>query len=162
MKELTSEHKYLVPMLKVMANRIATRVDWIMIARASMTGLMSILDIYTDIYMVYFFFRTGQDFYATFTLTSILICLFLQCMAIYFMYKHDTKAMKRELINALTFVKIGRAQFQVMKKSPNQGSQTDEVLEYIFFRCIELFSEAIPSTVLQGKKERKGITKILV
>jgi hypothetical protein len=57
--------------------------------------------------------------------------------------------MKRELLSVFTLVKVGRAQFQVLKQEKNQGSSMDAGMEYIFVKGIEFFAEAIPCTVLQ-------------
>ena len=57
--------------------------------------------------------------------------------------------MKRELFNVLTFVKVGRAQFQVLQQKDNQGCNVCAELEYTFFEASELFAEAIPCTLLQ-------------
>jgi hypothetical protein len=64
MKELCTEHKFLLPMLKTVAKRIATEVDWLMISRAVGTGMISIVDMASDIYMILFYYRTGEVFYA--------------------------------------------------------------------------------------------------
>ena len=149
MKELCTEHQFLIPLFETVATRMATKVDWKMMSKACVTGLISILDMASDIYMIWFYYQTDQVFYGNATLIEIVRCILLQCLAVSGLYKNDKKAMKQELFNVLTFVKVGRAQFQVLKQKDNQGCNVPAELEYSLFKSIELVAEAIPCTLLQ-------------
>ena len=99
--------------------------------------------------MIWFYYQTDQVFYGNATLIAIVSCILLQCFAVSIFYKGDKKAMKRELFNVLTFVKMGRAQFQMLKQKDNQGCNVTADLEFLCFKFSELFAEAIPCTILQ-------------
>jgi hypothetical protein len=135
MKELSTEHKFLIPMIKTVATRIATAVDWLMISRACATGMLSVVDMASDIYMINFYYQTGQTFYANATFIFIFCSLLIQCFAILTLYKDDKKAVRRELIYVLTLQKTGRARFQVLKQEKNQGCALDPVMEYL---CVSI------------------------
>jgi hypothetical protein len=148
MKELCEKHEFVVPLMTTIATRINRKVDWKMKLQAILAGGLSLLDVFTDIYMIYFYYSTGKNWYGAATISCLLLSLFLQCFFVLIAYKSNRKAMLRELFYTVTFVKAGNAQLQVLKGEKNQDCSFDPEHELMIFKGCEIFAESIPGTVL--------------
>jgi hypothetical protein len=121
-------------MMETIATQVIREVDWKMLLEAAGNTAVSFFDLFTDFYMIYFYFTHDQAAYAIATIGMILMSLFMQCFTIFFLYMGDKKAMKRELFYTLTYVKGGRLQLNVLKGNSTQGC----ALEAAVVRCISL------------------------
>jgi hypothetical protein len=61
MKELCERHKFVSPMMEVVATQTVRNVDWKMLLRAISKAFISFFDLATDIYMIYFYFSNDQS-----------------------------------------------------------------------------------------------------
>ena len=87
MKELCEKHEFVVPLMTTIATRINRKVDWKMKLQAILAGGLSLLDVFTDIYMVYFYYSTGEYSYGAATITCLLSSLLLQFIWVLIFYK---------------------------------------------------------------------------
>jgi hypothetical protein len=111
---------------------------------------LSIFDLISDLYMIYFYFSNDQSEYAIGTLSMIVMSLVMQCFVIFAMYRQDVKAMKREMFYTLTLVKGGRTQLNLLKGVDTQGCNLEIAYELIIFQGCEIMFESIPGSVLQA------------
>jgi hypothetical protein len=60
MKELCIRHKFIAPMMEVIATQTSREVNWKMLVRAASKAFISFFDLITDLYMIYFYFSNDQ------------------------------------------------------------------------------------------------------
>jgi hypothetical protein len=60
MKELCARHKFVSPMMEVVATQTVREVNWMMLLDAAASSAVSFFDLGTDLYMIYFYFSNDQ------------------------------------------------------------------------------------------------------
>ena len=119
---------------------------------AAGTAGASIVDVFSDIYTISYYYRSGGENTetATMMLVFVLLSLFLQLMLCVANHQQNTKAMLIAMSGTLTMTKMGIAFWNVLINSPSEAHVVlPPVSEMIFLFLCEVFAESIPMTVLQ-------------
>ncbi|GMH90152.1 hypothetical protein TL16_g11681 [Triparma laevis f. inornata] len=114
-------------------------------------ALLSTFDMGTDVFMIFLFFGSNQYHYAWATLGTVLFNLFVQLLLVFFQNrKKPFKTTLTEMFLVLTILKPGVDTYRVVSDL-EQGKDTlmDYKTEWAFMKGTELFTEAIPGTLIQ-------------
>jgi hypothetical protein len=165
MKELSTRHSFVARLMEVIVTQTVREVNWMMLLEAAANTFVSVFDLLTDLYMIYFYFSTDQAGFAIATSVMIMLGLIAQMVVITIHYQDDKKARNRELLNVLTFTKGkstlsltssifsiivltlhsfhptlsgGRIQLQVLKGDDTQGCSLESPMEMVNFEVQEV------------------------
>lgn len=113
-------------------------------------ALLSSFDTATDIYMIYIYYTTGQGGFGNAALSSLLTNVASQLLIVFVQNYKKPKRLLREFAYALTFTKPGVDAYRVaIGAEAEVGSMFAPKCELIYTKGAELFTEAIPGTMIQ-------------
>jgi hypothetical protein len=78
MSELCERHPFIAPMVEIIATQTVREVDWKMLLEAAANTFASFFDLFTDLYMIYFYYSNNQAGFATATIGMLLMSLVTQ------------------------------------------------------------------------------------
>ncbi|GMH92014.1 hypothetical protein TrST_g564 [Triparma strigata] len=141
---------------------------YINLANAALVGgaCLSIADLAFDLIMVREYTLAGSFGYATATITTIAINIFMQLLFVYVQYhRAGLMVMLKEAALVVTFAKPGVDAYRVITKQKQRpNTVVDPHNEMVLNRLIELLFECIPSTFIQAMalvKEQNSTVALL-
>jgi hypothetical protein len=139
-------------MMDTIAQRLLETVGWGLKMRLYTGAGLSILDLLTDLYMIYTYATTGQQGTALSLAMMVGLCLLGHLFVVWFQtHKGPTRAMLKEMLIVLSGLKPGWDAARVA----NGGEQSEHAVmnaetELTFTRGFEMAMEAVPGSVLQA------------
>jgi len=149
--ELDEEHAWFRPMTEVVAEVLLKGASWGVKLRLYTGAGLSIMDLISDCTMVNLYFKKGEAETALSLLAMVCVCLLGQLI---FVFAQNRKApgrvLAKEVLILLSGLKPGvdaaRAASGIEMEAYNV---MDSGLELTVMRMFEVFSEAIPGSILQ-------------
>jgi hypothetical protein len=139
--------------MDVVAQRLLEDVTWGLKMRLYTGAGLSMLDLFTDLFMIYTYMVTGQQGTAQSLASMVGLCLLFQCILVWGQTKKGSKViMAREMLVVLSGIKPGIDAMRVANGTEQvSGAILAPELELTFTRSVEMFCESVP-----GKREREG------
>jgi len=177
LKELDKREVWFRPMVNVCAMRILGEVSWGVKLRVFMGAGLSVLDMFSDIYVVALYWnQEGKRGFAVVLLAMILASIFMQLLVVLFQNTKRTKKVKRTLLFesmiVLTGMKPGVDAFRVSSGvrrdadhsfAPRTELVATKVCELVFESipgCFVLVYAVLKSASVEG--ERSAIFSVLI
>ena len=137
--------------MNAIALRLVGDVGWGLKFRVFVGAALSTLDLITDVFITYTFWRDGKDsFFKTSTAmlgASILIMLFTTCLQ---NQKRGWKRVFSEMLPILLGLKPTLDAFRVASgRKIERGQIVDPLMEMTLTKGIEIFAESIPGVIIQ-------------
>jgi hypothetical protein len=122
-----------------------------MLLRVTIGAGSSMIDLGTDVYVTYMFWRDSKYGYFRASLASLLMSLGLQLFAVFLQNKKlGKKRILQELLPILVGFKPAVDAYRVSKSEKQKvGATVDVMTELTFIKVIEMFAEAIPGVIIQ-------------
>ncbi|GMI35292.1 hypothetical protein TeGR_g2861 [Tetraparma gracilis] len=150
MGELDQEFIWFRPMIDTIAESHLGSVGWGKKLRLYTGAGLSMLDLITDLYMIYFYATTGQQKTALSLAIMVSVCLGVQiaivCMDL---RKSPRLVVLREILLVLSGVKPGIDAMRVASKIELEHATLESLTSLTIAKGVEIATEAIPGTVLQ-------------
>ncbi|GMH52391.1 hypothetical protein TL16_g01219 [Triparma laevis f. inornata] len=152
LKEIDAEFDWFRPMMETVGCRLLGRVAWGTKMRVILGASLSVLDMLSDLYLVYEYFSTPDDLdtYAIVMTAFIGLNIIFQCIVV-IVQNHANKTIAlREILFVVFCFKPGVDAYRVASgdKQDAQHRFTRE-LEMQYTRAAEIVFESIPGTILQ-------------
>ncbi|GMI27225.1 hypothetical protein TeGR_g1033, partial [Tetraparma gracilis] len=147
------------PMMDTIAQRLLESVSWGLKMRLYTGAGLSTMDLFTDLYMIYTYATTGQQGTAKSLGIMVGVCLLGQQFVVWFQTrKGPRRVMLKEMLIVLSGMKPGVDAKRVAGgNEKGEHAAVDPDLELTYTRCMELFCESIPGTLLQLAALLKGM-----
>ena len=115
-------------------------------------ALLSTFDTMTDIYMVYTYYSTNEHAFARATMFSLFANIAIQLGIVVLQNKNlGLGRLVKEMMYVIFFIKPGvDASRVVLGTEQSAGSVTNPKIEMILSKLSELFTEAIPGSLIQS------------
>ena len=160
MKELDKKLIWFRPMMNRISMRILARSLFGAKFRLFFGAFLSILDLLTDLETIIRFYREGRTSYAFTNLAFIGGCSLLQILVAFAQNKkRGTKVVVYEWLVILSMLKPAVDAWRVSSgKIQEEHALFTPHMELTFMKCVEIFAESIPSSIIQsyallGEKE---------
>jgi len=172
MYELDKSVVWFRPMMVSIASRLLARVLWGAKFRLYFSAALSIMDLLTDIQVIYFFYKTGSYNYALINIAFIASNLLVQLLLAYAQNrKMGLKIMLKEMLIVILMVKPAVAAHRTAGGSEKlERKLAEDHLELTFTKCVDMVFESIPSMLLQtyhllgdtGNVSKRAVLSIMV
>ncbi|GMH68630.1 hypothetical protein TL16_g04977 [Triparma laevis f. inornata] len=152
-KELMVEQVWFEPMAVVLGKGIVKTAAWGLMARVIVGALLSMTDLSTDMFVLYQFWEGGEKMatYRDAQLASLAASIAIQLGLVFIQnQKKGVLRCTKESLIVLCGLKPALDAFRVaMGYEQELDTLVDPVLEMTFFKMTEVFSESLPSIVIQ-------------
>jgi hypothetical protein len=150
-QEVMNEQVWLRPMLEDIITNLFMKSKVGLKARVTVGAATSMIDLVTDVYVTYMFWKDRKYGYFKASLASLAMSVGVQMFAVYAQNKNlGTKRVVWELIPILFGYKPAVDAYRVAKGAKQEiGTSFDPMLEMTFMKGIEMFAEAIPGVIIQ-------------
>jgi hypothetical protein len=133
-------------MVDTIAQRLLESVSWGLKMRLYMGAGLSTMDLISDVYMIYFYVKTGQTGTATSLAIMVGLCLLMQLLLVW-MQTHQGP--RREMLNGMLVVLSGLKPGIDAKRVADGNERAKHAaispdMELTTTRCFELACESIP------------------
>ena len=139
------------PMFNVIALELVSRVTWGLKLRVFLSGFISALDLATDIFITYTFWKDGKEIFYKLSLSMLLASFFLSLSIVCAQHrKMGWKALVLESIPIFVGLKPAVDAYRVASGAEiKEGQIFHPLMEMQYMRGIEMFAEAIPGVIIQ-------------
>ncbi|GMI45735.1 hypothetical protein TrCOL_g13458, partial [Triparma columacea] len=151
-QELELEYSWLRPMLETISYKLVGEVGWGLKARVFIGAATSMLDLLTDIYVTYKFWKDRkQRGYFKASLVSLAVSIGIQMFTVWAQNrKLGMKRVLREWFPILIGFKPAVDAYRVATGAKQEvGASVDPMMEMSTTKAIEMFAEAIPGVIIQ-------------
>ena len=151
MVEMGKTYDFFIPMIVTIGRQKVIDAPWGMKFRLYFGAFISLLDMFTDIQAIVRFFEEGRDGFAWTNLSFIGVCLILQLLVVYGQNKKRGKRIVAyEMLIVVSMLKPAMDAGRVASGNVHEeGALLDPSTELTLTKCIEMFSESIPSSIIQ-------------
>ncbi len=150
MTEWMNANPWLEAFLVQMSTNIVALAPWGLKIRLLFGASLSTIDLITDVVMIFTYSSTGQGAYAHALGAMVLSCLLLQSLVVYANNAKKMHVVAKELLWVFLGLKPALDASRVATGQKMDAHHIFEPLEEMTFtKASELFSEAIPGSVLQ-------------
>jgi hypothetical protein len=145
-------------MMDTAAQRLLESVGWGLKMRLYMGAGLSVLDIMSDLNVILLYLKSAETVDYAWTLIGMVVTsLVCQVITVVACNVKDPKALWKELLIVLTFLKPGIDALRVVNDVDRGDKKTlDPKMEMTCTKCAEIFGEAIPGSILQTYVYIKG------
>ena len=151
--ELLTEFPWMRALFEALGQGVVKTAPWGMMWRVGLGAVLSTLDLVTDIYITYIFWKEGEEkevffqFNVAMLGTSMLLSFFMVIL------QHRKRGWVNTLLEVVIVVlglKPAIDAFRVAtSKKKEHGQILDPISEMNFLKMIEIFSESIPGAIIQ-------------
>ena len=151
MVELFEKHKWMEALVLTISQAVLKTAPWGLVWRVFMGAALSLLDIASDINVIFLYMRTSsQSIYGWQLLAMVILNLLMQIVVVVVQHKRNLKEVFKEVLFVVTFIKPGVDALRVASgKELEEHHLLSAQLELAAMKGVELFSESIPGCVLQ-------------
>jgi len=153
LQQVDNECPWFRPMLVLISYRLVGEVPWGLKLRVSLGGIMSMLDLGSDIYICALYYAQGEDrrTYFEAILASLLVSLFLQMLM---SWGQNRMIGWARILQEWGFVLMGMKpavdSYRVASGAKQEpGQPVDPMTEMTFMRMVEMFAESVPGALIQ-------------
>jgi hypothetical protein len=152
LKEIDEKEIWFRPMMNTVAVRLLGAVSWGLKMRVLVGAGLSILDVGSDVNVIFLYLRTeGQEDYAFLLIAMLLTGIFFHVLLVLTQHKSNKWTMLKEALVAVVGLKPVADAFRVSSGAEIQeGHFIDPSTELVVSKGIELFSEGIPGKARVG------------
>jgi len=149
--ELDEQNVWFRPMIVIVAKQLLKEAAWGAKMRLYVGAGLSMVDLASDIAMVVTYSNEGQVGNAGSLLMMISACLLIQLFAVFVQTSGGPRrVIVKEMLIVLSGTKPGVDAMRVASGAEqNEYNAVDPMTELTITRCVELFCEAIPGSILQ-------------
>ena len=171
LSELDLAEAWFRPMLNVVAKRLLGEVSWGLKGRVIMGAGLSILDMATDIFVIWGYMGNDKTKgYGWSLLWMIVGCMACQLLLVFIQNRKTPLKMLGEILIVLTGMKPGIDAYNVCSgKQMDEHNAFDAKVEMIIAKGIEMMCESIPGCFLQlyailksGDRSQRAIASVAV
>jgi hypothetical protein len=153
--EFDQAQPFFRPFMNSVATEVALRATFGAGARAFAGASLSFLDTISDIYIINLYFEEGRTFYAWILVCMISANILLQLTTTFYNTREIKENRKRRallgVLSVLTFTKPGMDAWNIASGMEQlEGSLLTPMQDYVVFKCVEMFTEALPGFTLQS------------
>jgi hypothetical protein len=151
LQELDEEYEWFRPMLETISYRLLEEVPWGLKARVTVGAITSMIDLLTDVYVTYMFWRDKKYGYFKASLASLVVSIGIQML---FVWGQNRKLgmtrVIREWFPILIGFKPAVDAYRVATGTKQEvGTAMDPMFEMSSMKVVEMFAEAIPGVIIQ-------------
>ena len=138
-------------MLNVVAKRLLGEVSWGLKMRVTMGASLSIMDMATDIFVIWGYMGEEETKgYGWSLLGMVVASVVLQLALVFMQNKGKPWAMAKEMLIVVTLMKAAVDAFRVASgHTMDEHHAVDAKTELMITKCVEMVCESIPGSVLQ-------------
>jgi hypothetical protein len=172
--ELDTEYRWFRPFMRSVAVALMKNSIYGLITRAYLGALFSVLDMVSDVYVIYQYVTQGRMEYAVPLILMLCLSISCQLLLVWVQYSQVKENRLKHLflnwVYVLTFLKPGIDAYRVISGNDRlPGAAGNALLEFTWSRNCEMFTEALPGFVLQviaflatQDKSRGALMSILI
>jgi hypothetical protein len=151
LQELDKKEVWFRPMLDTVGMRLLHEVAWGLKMRMFSGALLSVLDMASDINVIFLYWGSDDNSEQAVALLGMLIgCIFLQLIVVAVQYKTRPKKMAAGMVLVLTCLKpIVDARKVIAGTEMEVGDSFGANEEFVASKVCELFCESIPGCIIQ-------------
>jgi hypothetical protein len=152
LKELDNTQKWFRPMTLAMSFRLLHDSDYGLKVRVTVSAVLSIFDMGSDIFVIWTFFKEGQTWFAWASIAMILLSLFIQIVVVLACNQDMPASTKiQESLIVVFLVKPGVDAFRIATGAePDERCTMTPLQESSYSRSAEMTCESIPASAVQG------------
>ena len=151
LQELDEKHCWFRPMMNAISLKLIGDVSWGLKFRVVLGATLSTLDLITDIYITYCFWKDGRETFFKSTLAMLAASISLMIWVV--ITQNRKMGIGKILLEVLTVIfglKPAVDAYRVASASSIlEGQLLDPLIEMTIIKCIEMFAEAIPGVIIQ-------------
>jgi hypothetical protein len=150
-KELFKRHEGVEELIIVLSKGIVRTAAWGLFWRVTVSAMMSSFDLVTDIIVTVGFFQDGRSAYGLLSLGCVVLCVFCQLLIVHMQRRNGRfiYALGEAFVVVIGLKAPLDAYRIAMGQKKGDGAILEPILELSFVKVAELFSEAIPGTIIQ-------------
>ncbi|GMH96227.1 hypothetical protein TrST_g8696 [Triparma strigata] len=154
LKEISSELIWFEPFIVVLSKGIVKTAAWGLMWRVILGTFLSRGDLITDILVLKEFWEGGEEMltYRNLSIVGLVMSMALQIFVVTFNYRRlGARRVAREIVIVLFGFKPPWDAYKVgLGRKLEQGAELDPLTEMTFSKVIEMFTESIPSVMIQS------------
>ncbi|GMH73697.1 hypothetical protein TL16_g06259 [Triparma laevis f. inornata] len=153
-RELVEKREWFEPFIVVVSKSIVKTAAWGLMWRVTVGAALSMADLITDLYVLWQYWEGGSKMlkYRNASLASLTTSIAIQLMVVVCIQNHKMGArriFKEVLIVLLGFKGPVDAYRVASGAEKEKDTMLDPITEMTLSKCIEMFAESIPSTIIQ-------------
>jgi hypothetical protein len=150
MVEFDEQQVWFRSFMNKIAKRELASVVWGVKFRVYLGAFTGTSDSITDIFMIGVYISQGRFGFAYFVLGMIVLSMLMQLALVYLQHKTKPTDLAKEMALTLCFLKPATDAWKISSGKEQEPDQIiDPFMEFTVGKGIELFTEALPATVLQ-------------
>ena len=153
LQEIDSRFRWIRSMMDIIALKLVGDVGWGLKFRVFFGAALSTLDLTTDLYISYTFWKGGEKMYTFFKSSIVMLVTSMSLSLIFVLLQNKRRGWKTillEMIPVVVGLKPAVDAFRVASGAKMAERQSfDPLSEMTYIRGIEMFSEAIPGVIIQ-------------
>ena len=151
LQDLEGKYPWIRPLFNRVAIILSASAGWGVKFRVYFAAMLSTLDLFSDVYITYSFHRDQRYHYFSLSLGQLCVSMFFHLLLTWVQNKsRSSKEIVWEILPVLTGLKPAVNAFRVATcAKQKKGQLLDFKMESTAGKCAEMFSEAIPGTIIQ-------------
>ena len=151
LQEIDEKYCWIRPMMNAIALKLIGDVGWGLKLRVIIGAALSTLDLATDAFITYAFWKDGKEMFYKASLTMLGTSMFIMLFIVWVQnHKMGWKRVLVEMIPVVVGLKPAVDAYRIAAGAEiEEGQSFDPLTELTFCRGVEMFAEAIPGVIIQ-------------